>query len=211
MSDKSDLPRFISLFLILLLPCFFAWSLMSPWLAWPAVWFCDVLLTAWMPDVVDAVYLNGSNAVVITHFAEVDGAFVAQASSEEQIGFSADTRLLSYSIPFYAALHFATRPSASWVNFGLGFWVLFPLMVFGLICVSLKNLMLGLGPLFFDSGAVFLPGEHLIGIGYQMSILIVPCVAPIIVWVAQSRENTLFDPVYKLAAGASAPAHDSLK
>ena len=137
---------------------------MSPWLAWPAVWFCDVVLTAWMPDVVDAVYLNGSQAVVMTNFVEVDGVFIRRVNSADPIGFLADTRLLSYSIPFYAALQFATKQTESWAKFGIGFWVLFPLMVFGLICVILKNLMLGLGPLFFEHGGVFVPGEHMIGL-----------------------------------------------
>lgn len=211
MSQSSELARFITVFLLLLLPCFLAWASMNHWLAGPAVWLCDAVLTAWMPAVVDTVLLNGSQAVVMTNFAEVDGVYVPLANAAEQIGFSADTRLLSYSFPFYAALHFATRQSERWTNLGIGFWVLFPLMVVSLICVSLKNLMLGLGPLLYEQGTVFVPGNHVIGISYQFSILIIPCVAPILIWVWQSRESTLFEGVYKLGDAAKKISHDSLK
>lgn len=211
MSNSSDLTRFIALFLVLLLPCFLLWALVSPWLAWPAVWLSDVVLTAWMPNVVEAVYLSGSKAVVATYFTEVNGVFIYDAKSEEQIGFAADTRLLSYSIPFYAALHFATRPSGTLARFGMGFWVLFPLIVFGLICVSLKNLMVGLGAAFFAQDAMFVPGGHFIGISYQLSVLIIPCVAPLIVWVGQSHENTLFEPVNKLRNLSSKPRDDGFE
>jgi hypothetical protein len=79
------------------------------------------------------------------------------------------------------------------------------LVVLGLVVVSLKNLMLGLGEVFFAQTDVLVPNAHLIGILYQLSILIVPPVAPILVWTWQSRDNPLLQQfsILKKDAGSS--------
>ena len=191
MSDKPDLRRFIGLVLILLIPSFVLWMAISPWLAAPGIWLTDLILTAWMPDVVAGVQLKGSQALLMTHYGEVDGKVVSAAQAGYQMGLPMDVRLLSYSIPFYAALHFATPQGDSLAKFGWGLWILYPLIVFGLVSVGLKNLMLVVGEPLFGQSAAFVPNEHVIGILYQMSILIIPPVAPILVWVWQSRDNAL--------------------
>jgi hypothetical protein len=190
-SDKPDLRRFIGLVLILLIPSFVLWMAISPWLAAPGIWLTDLILTAWMPDVVAGVQLKGSQALLMTHYGEVDGKVVSAAQAGYQMGLPMDVRLLSYSIPFYAALHFATPQGDSLAKFGWGLWILYPLIVFGLVSVGLKNLMLVVGEPLFGQSAAFVPNEHVIGILYQMSILIIPPVAPILVWVWQSRDNAL--------------------
>ncbi len=208
MNPKPDIRRFIGLVLVLLLPSFVLWMAISPWLAGPAVWLSNALLTAWMPDVVAAVQLNGAQALVMTNYGELDGRIVSATLAGYQMGFPSDVRLLSYSIPFYAALHFATPQTDSLARFGWGLWFLYPLVVLGLIAVSLKNLMLGLGGVFFSQEALWLPNAHLIGIFYQLSILIIPPVAPILVWTWQSRENPLLQQFSMLKKEAdSAPAN----
>jgi hypothetical protein len=190
-SNNADLRRFFGLVLLLLIPCFVVWMTISPWLASPAVWLCDLLLKAWLPDVVAAVQLSGSKALVMTNYGEMDGRIVSAAVAGYQNGYPVDVRLLSYSIPFYAALHFATPQSDSLSKFGWGLWILYPLVVLGVISVTLKNLMLGLGETFFTQEAVMLPNPHVIGILYQLSILIIPPLVPILLWGWQCRDNSL--------------------
>ncbi|MFK8047586.1 MAG: exosortase H-associated membrane protein [Halioglobus sp.] len=191
MNPNISLGRFLGLVLLLLIPSFFVWMLIDSWLAWPAVWLSDVVFRFWMPDVVATIQLQGSNALVMTHFGELKNVIVSAEQAGYQMGFPADVRLLSYSIPFYAALHFSTPQSESLGNFSIGLWVLLVLIFLGLISVTLKNLMLGLGQPFFDQAAVFLPNGQLIAIFYQLSILIVPPLAPIIIWAWQSRNKPL--------------------
>lgn len=191
MSAKPNLRRFIGLVLVLLIPSFVLWMAISPWLAAPGVWLTDLILTVWMPDVVAGVQLKGSQALLMTNYGEVDGKIVSATQAGYQMGLPMDVRLLSYSIPFYAALHFATPQNDSLAKFGWGLWMLYPLIVFGLVSVCLKNLMLAVGEPFFGQTATLVPNEHVIGILYQLSILIIPPVAPILVWVWQSRDNAL--------------------
>jgi hypothetical protein len=189
MSDKSDIKRYIGLVLALLIPSFVLWMLISPWLAGPAVLLVDVILTAWMPEVVAEVQLQGAEALVLTQFGELEGRIVSINIAEYQLAYPTDVRLLSYSIAFYAALTFAMREPDNFSRFGWGLWFLYPLIVLSLICVILKDLMLALGPNFFEQNIPLLPNQHVIGILYQLSILIIPPVAPILVWAWQSRES----------------------
>jgi len=192
MSEQTSLRRFIVLIVLLLIPAFVVWMVIDPWLAWPVVWLADVVFRAWMPEVVATIQLQDSSALVLTHFGEMQDVIVSAREAGYQMGFPADIRLLSYSIPFYAALHFATPQSDSLGNFSLGLWALLILMFFGLISVTLKNLMLGLGQPFFDQSAFLLPNQYVIAILYQLSILIIPPVAPIVIWAVQSRHLPLF-------------------
>ena len=202
MIDQPSLPRFIGLVMLLMVPSFVLWMAISPWLAGPAVWFCDELFRAWMPDVVASVQLKESQALVMTHFGELNGKLVAAEVAGYQMGFPADVRLLSYSIPFYAALLFATPQADGLSKFGWGLWFLYPLVVFGLICVTLKNLMFGLGGSFFNQTATLIPNGNVVGILYQLNILIIPPIAPILLWAWQSRDNPLLELFSRLKAEA---------
>ncbi|MEH6590200.1 MAG: exosortase H-associated membrane protein [Halioglobus sp.] len=202
MSDKPELKRFIGLVLALLIPSFVLWMLISPWLAGPAVLLVDVILTAWMPEVVAEVQLRGAEALTVTQFGELDGRVVSINIAEFQLAYPTDVRVLSYSIAFYAALTFAMPQSDNFSRFGWGLWFLYPLIVLGLVFVILKDLMLGLGPILFEQDIPFLPNQHVIGMFYQMSILIIPPVAPMVIWAWQSRDSPFLQ---KLASINSAP------
>jgi hypothetical protein len=204
MNDKPDIKRYIGLVLALLIPSFVLWMLISPWLAGPAVWLVDVILTAWMPEVVAEVQLQGAEALVLTQFGELEGRIVAINIAEYQLAYPTDVRLLSYSIAFYAALIFAMPQSDNFSRFGWGLWFLYPLIVLSLICVILKDLMLALGPNFFEQNIPLLPNQHVIGILYQLSILIIPPVAPILVWAWQSRESPFLQKLTSLTPAADA-------
>ncbi len=56
----------------------------------------------------------------------------------------------------------------------------------------MKDLMVQLGPLFMEQPGVWVPHGNVIALVYQLSVLIVPTVAPIAVWAWQSRDSALF-------------------
>ena len=77
--------RFAGLVLLLLLPSFVLWMAISPRIAGPIVALCNILLPAWMPELVAGVQLSESGALVLTHYGELDGRLVA-ASRAGHIG-----------------------------------------------------------------------------------------------------------------------------
>ena len=109
MVEKHPLRQFLLFVFVLLIPCFALWAVASAALAMPLIGLADIILSAWFPEVVHAVYPQGADALLMTKFGELNGAWVPMAEVGDQLGFILNTRILSYSIPFYAALHFATR------------------------------------------------------------------------------------------------------
>lgn len=193
--DAPKLYQFVGLVFLWLIPCFVVWVSLSSLLAAPAVWLADLILTSTLPDIVHNFTLAGPQALLATHFGELDGEIVSAQIAGYRLAYPLNTRILSYSLPFYAALHFATQTTSgisgnesSLGGFGKGLMLLYPLLVLGLVSICLKNLMLGLGPVFIESSSIW---ASIIGLLYQLNTLMVPPLAPIMIWAWQSRNSSL--------------------
>ncbi|MAT92618.1 MAG: hypothetical protein CME59_08450 [Halioglobus sp.] len=190
MPERDHGRQFLVFVFILLLPCFALWTVAAAPLALPALGFANSVLSAWFPGVVDTLYADGQHALLMTRFGELNGRPTALAGAEYQLGFQLDTRILSYSLPFYTAMHFATPRRRYFNTWVMGLLVLYPLFALGLVCLGMKELMAGLGELFYRQ-PTWVPGPNLIGICYQTSVLIVPTLAPVMIWLWQSRNTPL--------------------
>ncbi len=192
MPDTHPQRQFLLLVFVLLLPSFALWSFASAWLALPAIGFGNMILTGWLPDIVEALAPRGAEAILVTRFGELEGRHVPARQAGEAIAFVLNTRILSYSIPFYTALHFAVARERLWSRYFTGFVILYMLLVAGLVSLALKDLMVNLGATFVNHPAAALPHPNLIALLYQLNVLIVPTLGPIIIWVWQHREAPLF-------------------
>lgn len=187
MLHKQQLRQFLLFVFILLIPCFGVWTVTSEFLARPAVGFVNTVLTQWFPSVVHSLYIDGKQTMLATQFGEVGGKLVPANQGEYRIGYPVNTRLISYSIPFYAALHFA-MPQKDYLNrFIWGLVVLYPLMAIGLLLLCMKDLMVGLGTPFLEQPGTWVPDPNVIGLGYQMSVLLVPTLGPVVLWLWQNH------------------------
>ena len=99
--------------------------------------------------------------------------------------------IVTVSVPFYTVLHFATPRTTYLGSYLYGLIILYLLMIFGLLCLCLKELMVNLGGTFFEQPDVFVPNANIIGILYQFNVLIVPTLAPAIIWIWQGRNTPL--------------------
>ena len=196
MPEQHYLRQFLLFTFVLLIPCFALWTVASAALALPAIGFVNTMLTAWFPDVVNAVYAQGSEALLMTEFGELNGKLVAPQESDYLLGFKLDSRILSYSFPFYTALHFATPRQDSLSKFFWGLLTLYVLFILGLLCLCLKELMVNLGAVFFTQAEVFVPHADIIAILYQLNVLIIPTLAPAILWAWQNRDTPLLRDVF---------------
>jgi len=187
--ERAPLGQFLIYLFILLLPCFALWHVAAMALALPVIGFADTVLGPWFPGVVDTLYADGRNALLVTHFGESGGRPVPLAGADYQLGFTIDTRVLSYSLPFYTALHFANPRQNYFNDWILGLLLLYPLMALGLLSLCLKELMVGLGAVFLEQADAWVPDPNLIGLAYQISVLLVPTLAPAMIWLWQSRET----------------------
>jgi len=183
--------QFLLYVFVLMVPCFVVWTAVGGSLATPAIGLVNQCLTNWFPTVVDALYLDGTNALLMTRFGENNGEAVPLAGADYQLGFRINPMIVTVSVPFYTVLHFATPRTTYLGSYLYGLTILYLLMIFGLLCLCLKELMVNLGGTFFEQPDVFVPNANIIGILYQFNVLIVPTLAPAIIWIWQGRNTPL--------------------
>ena len=63
-------------------------------------------------------------------------------------------------------------------------------MALGLVAIAAKDLMLVVGAPFLSLGAV--PPMPIIGLAYQTSVLLIPSLAPVMIWLFQLRDTPLW-------------------
>jgi hypothetical protein len=85
------------------------WSAAGTLFAAPAVWLTDFLLSNAYPNIVETARLQGVEMMVRGQFGEDRGAIMAATDAGNQIALEINTRLVSYSIAFYAALMMASN------------------------------------------------------------------------------------------------------
>ena len=197
MVEQHHMRQFLLFVFVLLIPCFALWTVASVLLALPAIGLVNGILTHWFPDVVNAVYVQGQEVLLMTEFGESNGKLIPLNEAEYRLGFQLNTRILSYSIPFYTALHFATEKEGYLGSYIYGLLMLYPFFMLGLLMLCLKELMVNLGPRFFEQPGVFVPDANLIGLFYQLSVLIVPTLVPAALWIWQSKDSPILQSTLK--------------
>jgi len=188
--EQRPLLRFVLGVLGLLPAAFLVWYFLGSAIAAPAVMIIKPVLLGWLPQVIDSMALQGTDLMVLARFGELDGAILAAEQAGNQLGYPVNTRSLSYSIPFFTALYFATPMRGGIDRYCWCLLILWGLLALGLIGVTLKNLMLGLGSVFLEQA--YVPPADAIALLYQLSTLMVPPLAPVILWAYVARDSTPF-------------------
>lgn len=177
-----------------LMPVMFGlWYAAGPLLAAPAVWLAGNGLELLLPASVAETGLDGTKLMIFTQFGEVAGKIVDAQSAGHQLALEFNTRLVSYSIPFYAALLWGSRLDEPMQRFAWGLALLWLLMALGMMAVVAKDLMLLAGDAFLTQPGI--PPAPVIGVAYQMSVLLVPSLAPVLLWVWQLRGTPLWQQI----------------
>ena len=190
---------------VTLMPITFGiWYAAGTLFAAPAVWLCDFLLSSAYPNIVEAAGLQGVEVLVRTQFGEDGGVIMAAADAGNQIALEINTRLVSYSIAFYAALLMASNLKDAIYKFCVGLFWLWLIMTFGLASILGKDLLLMVGAPFLNAPGV--PPADLIALTYQFNVLLMPTLAPVCLWFWQLRGSPLWEALANDIKRASARA-----
>ena len=190
--------------LILMPITFGVWYAAGTLFAAPAVWLCDFLLSSAYPNIVEAVGLRGVEVLARTQFGEDGGVIMAAADAGNQIALEINTRLVSYSIAFYAALLMASNLKDAIYKFCVGLFWLWLIMTFGLASIPGKDLLLMVGAPFLNAPGV--PPADLIALTYQFNVLLMPTLAPVCLGFWQLRGSPLWEALANDIKRASARA-----
>jgi hypothetical protein len=190
---------------LILMPITFGiWYAAGTLFAAPAVWLCDFLVSSAYPNIVEALGLQGVKVLARTQFGEDGGVIMAAAEAGNQIALEINTRLVSYSIAFYAALLMASNLKDAIYKFCIGLFWLWLIMAFGLASILGKDLLLVVGAPFLNAPGV--PPADLIALTYQFNVLLMPTLAPVCLWFWQLRGSPLWEALANDIKRASARA-----
>ena len=167
------------------------WYAAGALFAAPAVWACDFMLSLVYAGIIDTTGLQGVEMAVTTEYGQIDGTIVPASQAGNQIVLDINTRLVSYSIAFYAALLVASNLTDTLYKLCIGLFWLWAIMAFGLSSILGKDLLLLAGSPFLDSPGV--PPADLIALTYQFNVLLMPTLAPVCLWFWQLRGSPLWE------------------
>lgn len=184
----SALSQFLLRVLVWLPICFGAWYYLSILFTSPLASLADALLTWIFPALIERVAQEGNQLIVITRLVVSAPADASGASGD--LLFELNPLKYGYCVPLYTALVLATPggDTVKTMRWLTGMLILLAVQVFGISTEVLKVLafqisdeareMLG----FADWGY-----EGLV-IAYQLGFLILPPVAPIMIWFGQFQD-----------------------
>ncbi|MEM6483508.1 MAG: exosortase H-associated membrane protein [Pseudomonadota bacterium] len=189
--EQRPATRFLLTVLALLPTCFVIWHLLGSAIAAPSVMLSSWILLGWLPGQVIEVGLQDTDMLLVSAFsAEASGNSSQVApSARENIGYLIDTRTLSYSIPFYTALHGATRIQSSLSVYSWNLLVLWVVLAVGLVATGLKDVLITEGNVLLNARGM--PPADLVAVAYQTSSLLAPTLVPVILWAYAARRSDL--------------------
>jgi hypothetical protein len=183
-AGSDSLPRFV-LRIVAWLPLTFAvWYLAAPLLAWPVALLAE-LITRSTFDWVKSVEQMGPLITFVTSLKPDEGA--NPAGVKAVLSVESNVLLFSFGLPMLAALILAAQePHRAWMLL-IGYAVLLPFQTFSVVADLLKNAAILAGPAVASQTNLDAWQREVIAFCYQFGTLILPTVAPAIVWVLMHR------------------------
>jgi hypothetical protein len=183
-AGSDSLPRFV-LRVVAWLPLTFAvWYLAAPLLVWPVALLVE-LITRSTFDWVKSVEQMGPLVTFVTSLKPAEGA--NPAGVKAVLSVESNVLLFSFGLPMLAALILAAQePHRMWMLL-IGYAVLLPFQTFSVVADFLKNAAILAGPAVGSQTELNAWQREVIAFCYQFGTLILPTVAPAIVWVLMHR------------------------
>lgn len=185
----KPLHRFMLGVLIFFPLTFFVWYVTAAFHLAPVTLLASKLLNLIVPDALMWLKLDGHTLVLASNFGrDAGGMVVSPPVGEDVLGFHLNPLIYCYSLPLLTALMLATPGRARWVNLLWSILLLLPVELFSMIFSVLKTLTFDVGAAFQAQQGLSQSGVDLIALGYQIGTLLLPMVAPLIIWMALNRD-----------------------
>ena len=183
-AGSDSLPRFV-LRVVAWLPLTFAvWYLAAPLLVWPVALLAE-LITRSTFDWVTSVEQMGPLVTFVTSLKPDQGA--NPAGVKAVLSVESNVLLFSFGLPMLAALILAAQEPRRVGMLLIGYAVLLPFQTFSVVADFLKNAAILAGPAVASQTELNAWQREVIAFCYQFGTLILPTVAPAIVWVLMHR------------------------
>ncbi|MFZ1343115.1 exosortase H-associated membrane protein [Thiothrix eikelboomii] len=158
----------------------------------PLTWVTEQLLQWTFPQAVLWLKLDGSTLVLASNFStNPSGVIVSPPVSDDLMGFHLNPLIYTYSLPLLMALILATPATNKWQQLGWGGLLWLPIAGFSMFFSVLKVLSFDVGLAFQQQQALSPWMLEMIALAYQMGTLILPMIAPLVIWMALNRKFLL--------------------
>ena len=174
---------------LLFLPITFAiWYLAAFIHLAPLTWLTEQLVLLSFPQSVLWLKLDGNTLVLASNFGtDARGAIVSPPVSDDLMGFHLNPLIYTYSLPLLYALILATPAVSKWEQLLWGSLLWLPTACFSMFFSVLKLLAFEVGPAFQQQQNLSLWVFDVIALSYQTGALILPMIAPLVIWMALNR------------------------
>ena len=170
--------RFVLRTLAFLPLAFVVWYFAAPLLLWPAVLLVRAVAHTAFGDLVRAVEQSGAVATFVTTL------HAGAAAAKGVLTVDVDLRAYAFGLPLFAALTLAARSSRWTRMLVIGYAALMPVVAFGVLADFLKNVAITAGPAIASQSGFAAWQREAIAFAFQFGSLILPAVAPAVLWVA---------------------------
>ncbi len=157
----------------------------------PVAGWTHFVLTHLFPHTIAGVEQQGTAVDIVTRFviaAPVDGS--APPGATGQVVFAINALKYTYGWPLLLALTLAapTGWREKLYRAVMGGLLLLPVPVWGVACEALKVLVFQMDPAIAAQMGTTPLTRELLALAYQLGYLILPAVAPILIWAALHRD-----------------------
>ncbi len=178
---SSALPRFIVVVLAWLPVTFALWYFAAPMLLWPAAFVAEWSTRVAFGDLVRAVEQSGATMSFVTTLRP------GQVIAGGVVTVDVNMLLYSFGLPMFAALTLAAREPRWPRALLIGYAVLIPAIAWSIVADFLKNVAITAPPQVVSQTGFGAGQREAIVLAFQFGSLILPAVAPAIVWVLTHR------------------------
>ncbi|MCB1824370.1 MAG: hypothetical protein KDJ54_07265 [Candidatus Competibacteraceae bacterium] len=191
MMPRRPIDRFLLRTLLWLAPMFVLWYVLAPLLLMPVAGWAHLVLSHLFPYAITAVEQQGTTVDIVTRFAVAAPAdSSAPPGMRGQLVFTINALKYAYGLPMLLALTLAapTAWGEKLYRTVMGGLLLLPIPLWGVACEALKTLVFDMdSTIALRMGTTPLSRE-LLALAYQLGYLILPAVAPILIWAALHRD-----------------------
>lgn len=198
---EREVHRFLLKVLLWLPVAFAVWYYAAAVLVLPVTELARAVMLPLFPEAIDAIEQRGHLLEVVTWVQPAaDAGIEIPEGKQAVLSFGVNPLIYGYSLPLFAALVLAApgTDGQKWLRMGVGLLVLIPVQTWGVCFDMVKTMAFGLGP----TPAIQLAEteREFVALGYQFGYLILPSVAPVVLWIAL-HQGFLRDLAPRLAGG----------
>jgi hypothetical protein len=175
---KYAVTRFALRTLAFLPVAFVVWYFAAPLLVAPAVLLVRGVVRLGFADIVRTVEQAAALATFVTALRP------GSAAAAGVVTVDVNLLLYSFGLPLFAALTLAARERAWKRHLAIGYLALQPFIAWGVLADFLKNVAISAGPIVASQTGFAAWQREAIAFAFQLGSLILPAVAPAVLWVA---------------------------